>query len=81
VSNNNGCMTKDTRPLSEQQPSSRSAITHAREACSEVLSDLARMQALLSSSDFRPDYWLGTLQGIAGYLLVMLEEAETGDQS
>jgi hypothetical protein len=79
VSSDNGCMTKDTLPVDGQQPSSLRAIAHAREACLEVFSDLTRMQHDLDVSDFRPDYWLGTLQGITGYLLWALEDAEAGD--
>lgn len=52
------------------------AVDHARAVCTAALADLAATDLDGGDLRSRPDYWVGQLQFLLGYLLVVLDEAD-----
>ena len=55
---------------------SKHVVDHARAVCSEALADLAATDLSAGDLRSRPEYWVGQLQFLLGYLLVALDETE-----
>lgn len=67
-------------PVPHPEPAS-CKTTRARAALTEALERLALIGGEISAApgtrpERRPEWWLGHLQGLAGYLLLTLEEAD-----
>jgi hypothetical protein len=58
---------------------SRCVLSHARDAARDALLDLARTDVSPDASDprRRPEYWVGHLQYLLGYLLIAMEQSES----
>lgn len=53
-------------------------LDHARAVCTEALADLAgtTLDAHAQDLKHRPEFWVGQLQFLMGYLLIAIDEAD-----
>jgi hypothetical protein len=68
-----------TPQVANYSDGARCVLAQARDAAWDALADLAQADLSRDASDLRqrPEYWVGHLQYLLGYLLIAVEQSES----